>query len=201
MASADTAVGSLRERKKARLRVELTRAAVELFQEQGFEATTVEQIAARAETSPSTFFRYFGTKEDVLFGDTPERLATLRSELAAVRGRGRTLEALQHALIEQIVSFTNFADDELGAACAELWFSEASPRRRYLEIVIEWEHVISAFLAGEWGLSPDSVRCRVTALALIAAVRVSLEHGAGGLEAATAALHEGFRLLDDGLQT
>jgi hypothetical protein len=40
----------------------------------------------------------------------------------------------------------------------------------------------------------------VTALAVIAAVRVSLEHGAGGVQAATAALQEGFRLLDDGLQ-
>jgi AcrR family transcriptional regulator len=149
MASVETPVGSLRERKKARLRVELTRAAVELFQEQGFDATTVEQIAARAETSPSTFFRYFGTKEDVLFGDTPERLATLRTELAAARGQGRALDALQEALIHQIVSFTNFADDELGADCAELWFSEPGPRRRYVEIVLEWEHVISAFLAAE----------------------------------------------------
>jgi AcrR family transcriptional regulator len=191
--------GSLRERKKARLRVELTRAAVELFQQQGFDATTVEQIAARAETSPSTFFRYFGTKEDVLFGDTPERLATLRTELAAARGQGRALDAVQRTLVDQIVGFTNFDDAQLEADCAELWFSEPGPRRRYVEIVLEWEHVISEFLGTEWGLPADSVRCRVTAMAVIAAVRVSLERGAGGVDAARAALWEGFRLLDDGL--
>jgi AcrR family transcriptional regulator len=199
MASSGAGNGSLRERKKALLRVELTRAAVDLFKRQGFDATTVEQIAARAETSPSTFFRYFGTKEDVLFGDTPERLETLRGELSVARGTGRPLDALEAALVEQIASFTNFDDGQLEADCAELWFSEPGPRRRYVEIVLEWEHVISEFLAAEWGLDSDSVKVRVTALAVIAAVRVSLERGAGGVEAAKAALLDGFGLLDAGL--
>jgi AcrR family transcriptional regulator len=199
MASLDASSGSLRERKKARLRVELMRAAVDLFKEQGFAATTVEEIAARAETSPSTFFRYFGTKEDVLFGDTPERLETLRHELVAARGTSRPLEALESALIDQIVNFTNFDDGQLEADCAELWFSEPGPRRRYVEIVLEWEHAISEFLAAEWELEFENVKVRVTALAVIAAVRVSLERGAGGVDAARAALLEGFALLDAGL--
>jgi AcrR family transcriptional regulator len=199
MANRDEGDGSLRERKKARLRVELMRAAVDLFKEQGFDATTVEEIAARGQTSPSTFFRYFGTKEDVLFGDTPERLEMLRRELGLARGTGRPLDALESALIDQIASFTNFDDGQLEADCAELWFSEPGPRRRYVEIVLEWEHVISEFLAAEWGLEFDNVKVRVTALAVIAAVRVSLERGAGGVEAAKAALLEGFGLLDAGL--
>src|SRR3954447_3596024 len=72
-----------REQKRARLRLDLMRAAVDLMKEQGFDGTTVEQIAQRAGTSPATFFRYFRTKEDVLFGDTPERLEALRNRLAA----------------------------------------------------------------------------------------------------------------------
>src|SRR6202162_1207998 len=67
-ASAPPAAG-LRERKKARTRASLREHALRLFREQGYQATTVEQIAAAAEVSPSTFFRYFPTKEDLVLQD------------------------------------------------------------------------------------------------------------------------------------
>src|ERR1700748_304881 len=63
------AQASLRERKKARTRASLREHALRLFREQGYQATTVEQIAAAAEVAPSTFFRYFPTKEDLLLQD------------------------------------------------------------------------------------------------------------------------------------
>ena len=59
----------LRERKKARTRAALREHALRLFREQGYQRTTVEQIAAAAEVSPSTFFRYFPTKEDLVLQD------------------------------------------------------------------------------------------------------------------------------------
>jgi AcrR family transcriptional regulator len=59
----------LRERKKARTRASLREHALRLFREQGYQATTIEQIAAAAEVSPSTFFRYFPTKEDLILQD------------------------------------------------------------------------------------------------------------------------------------
>src|ERR1700744_6700684 len=77
----------LRERKKARTRASLREHALRLFREQGYQATTVEQIAAAAEVSPSTFFRYFPTKEDVVLNDDMdtrvlEALARQPAELA-----------------------------------------------------------------------------------------------------------------------
>jgi AcrR family transcriptional regulator len=62
----------LRERKKAKTRRLLRQEALRLFVEQGYDNTTVEQICDAADISPSTFFRYFPTKEDVLLADDPD---------------------------------------------------------------------------------------------------------------------------------
>jgi AcrR family transcriptional regulator len=59
----------LRERKKARTRAAIQSNALRLFREQGYEATTIDQIIAAAEVSESTFFRYFPAKEDLVLRD------------------------------------------------------------------------------------------------------------------------------------
>ncbi|WP_404868877.1 TetR family transcriptional regulator [Kitasatospora griseola] len=73
---------SLRERKKLKTRQALRREAFRLFAEQGWEATTVDRIAAAAEVSPATFFRYFPTKEDLVLTDEYDPLMA-----AAIRAR------------------------------------------------------------------------------------------------------------------
>ncbi len=65
----------LRERKKQKTRESIQRTALRLFEKQGYEETTVEQIAAAAEISPSTFFNYFPTKEDVVLYDAYDPVA------------------------------------------------------------------------------------------------------------------------------
>lgn len=66
---------SLRERKKLKTRIAIRNATYALIEEQGYDATTVEQIADRAEVSPSTVFRYFPTKEDIVLTDEYDPLA------------------------------------------------------------------------------------------------------------------------------
>jgi AcrR family transcriptional regulator len=76
----------LRERKKARTRAAIRDQAMRLFEEQGYSATTVDQIAEAAEVSQSTFFRYFPTKEDVVLTDDYDPLiaAAIRAQPAGL---------------------------------------------------------------------------------------------------------------------
>lgn len=90
----------LRERKKMRTRRAIQDHALRLFTEQGYEATTVEQIAAAAEVSPSTFFRYFATKEDVVLTDEYDPII---EELFQAQPAGLSpLEALRRAMREAL---------------------------------------------------------------------------------------------------
>lgn len=73
-AHTDKPAAGLRERKRARTHAAIQQHALRLFREQGYDATTVEQIAEAAEVSASTFFRYFPTKEDVALYDSLDPL-------------------------------------------------------------------------------------------------------------------------------
>jgi AcrR family transcriptional regulator len=89
----------VRERKKQAARAALTDAALELFQANGFDATTVNDIARLASMSPRTFFRYFDTKEDVVFQDTPRHLEALRRLLSERPPTETNAVALRAALM------------------------------------------------------------------------------------------------------
>ena len=88
----------LRSRKKEKTRRAIEDAALELFAEQGYEATTVNQIAERAEVSTATFFRYFGTKQEVIFAEDGNEFAELRRAVVECPAGEDDLErgALRH---------------------------------------------------------------------------------------------------------
>src|SRR3954466_4222386 len=89
---------SLRELKRARTRQALVNAAVELFERDGYEQTTIADIAAAAEVGTRTFFGYFASKEDLLFPETDARLRAAVDAIAERGAQDRPAEVLLEAL-------------------------------------------------------------------------------------------------------
>lgn len=134
----------LRERKKAKTRAAIQAHALRLFAKQGYDETTVDQIADAAEVSQSTFFRYFPTKEDVVLHDRfdPLMLAALKREppdlgpITAMRGAMRSVfgslsdqelgqERLRGALIMSVPELRARSLDQMAGTLQD--FSEAVP--------------------------------------------------------------------------
>src|SRR3954469_21485935 len=92
----------LRERKSTRTREAIERAALELALEQGFDRTTVDQIAARADVSPRTVYVRYPTKDSIVFGPADQSLANFDTWLA------RFQEWFDHAegdLVDRLLAY------------------------------------------------------------------------------------------------
>jgi AcrR family transcriptional regulator len=163
-------VPDLRERKKSRARREMTAAALRLFAERGYGPTTVADIAAAAEVSQRTFFRYFSSKVDAVFGDAPERLAALRESLA-LRGARSVHEAVREVFLGMAAEFER--EKAVYLVRAKLMTSEPAVRGRFFELLATIEEEI-AVAAAPGRPSPDDVlRARLLAAVLTAALRAS----------------------------
>lgn len=105
----------LRERKKQRTRATLLDAAVELCERQGFERTTVDQIAAIADVSPRTFSRYFATKDAIAFALIDDAIELAAVELARQPIDLNHFEALRRSYVTMYSSTKNAPAGALSA--------------------------------------------------------------------------------------
>jgi AcrR family transcriptional regulator len=141
-----------REHKKARTRDELVQAALGLFSKKGFDATTVEDIAAAAHVSPRTFFRYFANKEEVLFSQKHDDLAALQAGLSG-RPAGETpLQAMSAAVLEYMRRFQ--ADRDFHLLRIKLIRESAALEAYALQVHQEWIRYIARILAKRMQVSP-----------------------------------------------
>jgi AcrR family transcriptional regulator len=117
----------LRERKKQRTRRALIEEAYRLFDNQGYDQTTVAQIAAAVDISPRTFFGYFPSKEDVLFADMSTRIA-VASEVISDRRPDEPVHDLLPRAVGRMLSTEAFtADFGDRAAAVRLRLLAANP--------------------------------------------------------------------------
>jgi AcrR family transcriptional regulator len=176
----------LRERKKARTRAAIRQHALRLFREQGYAATTVEQIAAAAEVSPSTFFRYFPTKEDVVLQDAmdtrmSEALVRQPASLAPV-------SALRAAARQTWESFTAEEWDQFREA-SMLAASVPEIRARAIFEFTRTIDVLAGALAQRSGRCADDLAVRALAGAVIGVIMAVTMPGSTSADADSAALH------------
>jgi AcrR family transcriptional regulator len=139
---------------KARTRMALARAAVRLFEERGYPDTTVEAIAEAAGSSPSTFFRYFGTKEDVLFIDIREVMDDFRAFVGEPIPGLTTWEQVK-AGMHRATRRVGERDAEIREASLASWLSEPAISARLSQYAREMEEIIAAALARDRGTDAD----------------------------------------------
>jgi AcrR family transcriptional regulator len=170
--------GGRRERKKRRTRDTIQREAVRLFQEQGFEATTIDQIAEAADVAASTVFHHFATKEDLIIQDEFDSLiaSVLKRQPLGVP----LAEAMRTAVNDALAEIPR-PDLELQLARARLGFAIPSVRARYWSEMerseIWWRRTIA-----EWaGRDPDDFELRVAVgVVMTALTAAAMEWMEGG---------------------
>ncbi|CAG6396616.1 TetR family transcriptional regulator [Streptomyces cocklensis] len=163
----------LRERKKQRTLQTIRREAYRLFAAHGYEATTVDQIADAAEVSPSTFFRYFPTKEDVVLRDEydPALVAALRS-----RPPGEPIiDSIRHALTDSLGQMLEADHDEL-LLRTRLGFTDPAIRARSWDELQRSQDVVAAVISERTGRDPDDLDVHCAAAALMAVSTAVVRH-------------------------
>lgn len=182
---------SLRARKMARTRRTLMEVALSLFEQQGYDATTVEEITAAAEVAPRTFFRYFPSKVDVLFADQEEVLAIVREDVTVREPHETIIQAVRramHTTLDHVL-----ADPDLNLRRGRLTADTPTAHARFRQLDADYEQIIAEAVAADSGTDPElDLRARVIARAACGAMRA-----AGEVWLASDGALDPRRLIDD----
>jgi AcrR family transcriptional regulator len=167
----------LRERKKARTRAAIREHALRLFRDQGYAATTVEQIAAAADVSPATFFRYFPTKEDVVLQDDMDVLT-----MKALEAQPRDLSPIAALRAAWASAHAAMTPDELErlAETTRLTMSVPEIRARAVDELTRTIEQMGSALAVRAGREPDDFAAQVVAGAIIGVIMAATFPWAAG---------------------
>ena len=186
----------LRERKKQRTREQIVDAAMRLFDERGYHATTITDIAAAAEVAPRTFFAYFPSKEAVVFHNVDRDLESLASALRDRLPGETAFDALRRWLDAMFDQWMAEEDEALlrKRLCREdegLANFEGGVMGRVHELLLE-------AIADDLGEPRDALRPRLVTAAAIAAL-TSLEGTLHEKAEQPVAKAEALAVLDDAM--
>ena len=155
---------SLRERKKIKTREGIRAAMYALVEAQGYDATTVEQIAERAEVSPSTVFRYFPTKEDIVLTDEYDPI--MLEELRKRPSDEPWMLSVRH-IMRYALRITELEDPVVLKLRARLMVEVPAVRSRMMESMSVTGRMLCQAVAERTGLDPESLEVRVFAMSLV----------------------------------
>ncbi|MFK4103772.1 TetR family transcriptional regulator [Streptomyces sp. NPDC019531] len=160
---------------RAAVRAELAQVAFELFRREGFDKVTLDDLAAAAGVSRSTFLRYFGTKEDAVLGAFEGQDRRVADALRARPADEDSWTALRHAL-DAVVG--RYHEDPAGAlATTRLVYDTPSLCARHLEKQHSWRPALAEALADRAGSEgPPTLAHTVLAGAALNCLNVSLAH-------------------------
>jgi AcrR family transcriptional regulator len=145
----------------------LRRAAFELFERDGYETTTVDAIAERAGVGRTTFFRHFGSKEEVIFPDHSDVLTKVRGRLAAAASDETPLAVTDAA---RIVLRHYVAEGDLARARYRLTRTVPSLRAREVGYMQQYQREFREFVRGWTGEPPGAdLRAELLASAIVVA--------------------------------
>jgi AcrR family transcriptional regulator len=174
MKSAVAQAGGRRQRRRDRTRAALMEAALRLFSERGYDATTIEEITEAADVAPRTFFSYFSSKEEVLFGEHPERREALIDELRRRLEREPIWPAVSAAMLTVIDAFE--ADPEFFLARARLYMRWPALRSAVLRINDALIESVAAVLVERLGTSDVAgLHARLIAMLANGATRCAID--------------------------
>jgi AcrR family transcriptional regulator len=162
---------TLRERTRRAVHGEITATAMRLFAENGFEATTVDQIAREAGISRRSFFHYFRSKEDVVLGDTDALGASVRAALEA-RPAGEPAWDAIRAAFQTLQHDDGSLEQRL--ELAQMYHDAPSLRARHLEKHLRWQALLAPDVHKRLGL-PESATPDPRARAFVAAALACLD--------------------------
>jgi AcrR family transcriptional regulator len=187
----------LRARKLARTRAAVEAAAMGLFLERGYAATTIDEIAKAVEVSPRTVLRYFGSKEDLLFAREREAVRRV-GDLLAGRPAEEPILAAARSVLAQVAADYDAAR-ERRLAWAHLVRGTPALAGAYLELLAELEAAFARFAAARPAQGADGARSRLQAVVVVAAFRVALERWEAGEGELAAFVAGHLSLLEGGL--
>lgn len=148
-------------------RERLVAAAFSLFEEQGFESTTVDEISQRAGVGRSTFFRNFGSKEDVIFPEHDDLLARIQERLGSAASQTRRLAAVEAA---RLVLQHYLDEGDLARARYRLTSTVPALQAREVAGQRQYQRLFTRFLTAWWGDEPDRMlRAELMAAAIVTA--------------------------------
>jgi TetR/AcrR family transcriptional regulator, regulator of mycofactocin system len=165
-----------RGRRPATTRQDVARAALELFGRQGYDDTSIDEIAAAVGVSRRTFFRYYDSKPEVVWGEFDAELVRLRTRLEAAPRHQPVIDVLRRAVMDT----NRFGPRELEELRIRIGLTSTVPTLVAHSAVryAEWCDVVAGFVAGRIGGSPDDLGPQTVARAALGVATAAFVHWA-----------------------